>query len=233
MYLPFSHQDWLFLMNHNFTILCDFDGTIVESDVAEFILDLFVKEEWKIYDQMFEKGEITLEECMKSQYSKIKATKEEILKRISGVFQIRSHFGDLIEFAFEYKIPFIIVSAGLDLTIRKILSDQGYANLEVVAAKAKPDRGGMKLEFPSIEDPIASDFKEGMVLKFKKGNRVFYIGDGSSDLTAARKADVVFCVKDSRLAELCKEEKIVFIEFKDFRHVKNYIVTVFEHSSIV
>ncbi|MHA1992486.1 MAG: hypothetical protein ACW98A_16060 [Candidatus Hodarchaeales archaeon] len=43
-------------------ILCDFDGTIVTHDTAEFILNKFTTENWQIFDELLEKGEMTLEE---------------------------------------------------------------------------------------------------------------------------------------------------------------------------
>ncbi|MHA2105675.1 MAG: hypothetical protein ACW981_19790 [Candidatus Hodarchaeales archaeon] len=53
-------------------ILCDFDGTIVTHDTAEFILNKFTTENWQIFDELLEKGEMTLEESMKKQFKLIK-----------------------------------------------------------------------------------------------------------------------------------------------------------------
>ncbi|MHA2368192.1 MAG: hypothetical protein ACXADX_05165 [Candidatus Hodarchaeales archaeon] len=39
-----------------FVILCDFDGTIVDIDTAEYLLEKFARGNWQQYDVQLEKG---------------------------------------------------------------------------------------------------------------------------------------------------------------------------------
>ncbi|KAE8349223.1 hypothetical protein BDV28DRAFT_152079 [Aspergillus coremiiformis] len=49
---------------------------------------------------------------------------------------------------------------------------------------------------------------------------IIFIGDGVSDLPAAREADVLFARKGLRLEEYCIEHQIPFIGFETFADVK-------------
>ena len=52
---------------------------------------------------------------------------------------------------------------------------------------------------------------------------IIFIGDGVSDLTAAREADVLFCRKGLKLEEYCLENKIPYIPFETFADVKKEV----------
>ncbi|HEY1406306.1 MAG TPA: hypothetical protein VF857_06840, partial [Spirochaetota bacterium] len=50
-----------------------------------------------------------------------------------------------------------------------------------------------------------------------------YIGDGRSDLCAARRADFVFA-KDA-LADCLQKEGIPFVHYTDLSHITSYLIT--------
>lgn len=52
---------------------------------------------------------------------------------------------------------------------------------------------------------------------------IIFIGDGVSDLTAAREADVLFCRKGLKLEEYCLENKIPYIPFETFADVRKEV----------
>lgn len=52
---------------------------------------------------------------------------------------------------------------------------------------------------------------------------VIFIGDGVSDLAAAREADVLFARRGLRLEEFCIEHKIPHIPFDSFRDIQGEI----------
>jgi 2-hydroxy-3-keto-5-methylthiopentenyl-1-phosphate phosphatase len=52
-----------------------------------------------------------------------------------------------------------------------------------------------------------------------KGKTVVYIGDGSGDYDGAAESDYVFAVRDSRLSERCKRNRVPFVSFLDFDEV--------------
>jgi hypothetical protein len=55
---------------------------------------------------------------------------------------------------------------------------------------------------------------------------VVFIGDGVSDLAAAREADVLFARRGLRLEEFCIENKIPHIPFDSFADIKKDILRI-------
>lgn len=205
----------------NLVVLCDFDGTVVNIDTAEFILEKFANQNWKQFDVQLKKGEITLEECMRKQYSMIKAPKAELLKRLEQVTTFRPHFGKFVLYCQNRGIPLSIVSAGLDFCIEHFLMLNGWNNLiKVYSAETRFTGNGLELIFPKMFDKFSKDFKAD-IIKFyqQQGKRVIFIGDGSSDYNAVRQANFSFVVKSTKLADLCKKEKIAHQEIEDFQEI--------------
>jgi 2-hydroxy-3-keto-5-methylthiopentenyl-1-phosphate phosphatase len=59
-------------------VLLDFEGTITMRDSSELALRRFAQGRWEGYDEMLDRGEIGLEECLRRQFSLVKATPDEI-----------------------------------------------------------------------------------------------------------------------------------------------------------
>lgn len=55
---------------------------------------------------------------------------------------------------------------------------------------------------------------------------IVFIGDGVSDLAAAREADVLFARRGLRLEQYCQEHKIPFIPFNTFSDIKREIEAI-------
>jgi hypothetical protein len=52
---------------------------------------------------------------------------------------------------------------------------------------------------------------------------IVFIGDGVSDLPAAREADVLFARKGLRLEEYCQEHKIAYVPYETFADIQKEI----------
>ena len=205
----------------NLVLLCDFDGTITNLDTALFLLEKFVEGDWRMFDVQYRTGKITLEECIQEQYSMFDVPKHLMLKELEKAVSFRSNFNKLIDYCRIQNIPFIIVSAGLDFVINHFLNQKGLANsIKVHSVKTTITENGIKLAFPKLFDKDSTDFKDDLVRYYKKnGSHVIYIGDGTSDYQAIKNADYRFSIKNSRLAELCRKNKISHQEIDDFQEV--------------
>jgi 2,3-diketo-5-methylthio-1-phosphopentane phosphatase len=206
-------------------LLCDFDGTITNIDTAFYLLDRFVKGDWKIFDVQYRKGEITLEECMQEQYSMLKVSEHLMLKELEKVVVFRSNFNRLIDYCRMQNIPFIIASAGLDFVIQHFLRQKDLVNsIKVYSVKTTATEKGIKLTLPKLFYENSNNFKEDIVKYYKKkGNKVVYIGDGTSDYHAIKSSDYRFSVRGSRLAHLCRKNKIAHQEIIDFQEVIDFL----------
>jgi 2-hydroxy-3-keto-5-methylthiopentenyl-1-phosphate phosphatase len=189
-------------------VLCDFDGTIAEIDTAVFVLDRFGRGDWRMLDRQYERGQITLEECLRRQFSMVVATQEEILNELDKAVTFRPNFERLVRYCRSKSIPFVIVSAGLDFVISHFLRQEGWEGLvETCAARTHFGAGGIEFVFPKLFDKGSVNFKQDLVKHYKAmGKEVIYIGDGSADYAAAISADYPFAIKSSRLAKLCESQ---------------------------
>ena len=157
-------------------LICDFDGTIINIDTAFFLLDKFVEGDWRIFDVQYQRGEITLEECMQKQFSMFDVSQHRMLTELEKVVSFRSNFNKLVNYCRIRKVPFVIVSAGLDFVIKHFLEQRGLVELiEIHAVKTTVKKGRIKLTLPKLLDKTSLDFKEDLVKYYKKqGSKVIY-----------------------------------------------------------
>ncbi len=200
-------------------VMCDFDGTIVEIDTAEFVLGRFATDEWKVLDGQFERGEITLEECLRRQFMLVHASKKQMLDVLEGTVSFRPHFDMLVQYCENHSMLLVIVSAGLDFVIKHYLRLHGLLkSVTVCVPKTCITQNGVELTFPPLSDKTSVNFKQDLVRRCRKeGKTIAYVGDGSGDFAAAKEADHVFAIRDSRLAELCRRHGVQFTAMTDFQ----------------
>lgn len=202
-------------------VLSDFDGTVTLNDTFENVLKKFAQGNWRAVDDLYVKGEITLEECLKRQGAMVRASKSEILAELDKVTKLRPGFDELIEYCKGNHYPLVLVSAGLDFVIKHFLRNEKWTNkVKLYAAAAKCTSLGIKFDFPKLKDNRSINFKDDTVRYHKtKADTVAYIGDGRWDLQALRNSDLRFAIKSSKLAELCKEQEIQATTVADFKEV--------------
>lgn len=205
----------------NLVVLCDFDGTITTIDTAEWVLSKFAQGDWRRFDRMFEKGEITLEECLNKQFSLVRASKKQILQELNDIVVFRSNFKELAEYCKKSHVPLIVVSAGLDFVIEHFLELNDCLDLvEICAAKTSFTDNGIKLVFPTLLDVASENIKDDAVRRYRSHNGdVIYIGDGLADCAAAKIADCSFVIERSRLAKLCEKQDMQCRTITDFQEI--------------
>jgi 2-hydroxy-3-keto-5-methylthiopentenyl-1-phosphate phosphatase len=202
-------------------VLSDFDGTITLNDTFENVLARFGKGDWRTVDEQYVRGEITLEECVRRQGAMVRAPKSQLLRYLDEVTEFRPNFDKLIEFCKTNRFPLVIVSAGLDFVIKHFLTRKKFQDdVELFAASANCTSSGIKFEWPMMKSNRSMNFKDDMVRYYKRrADTVAYIGDGRWDLHALRNADRRFVIKNSKLAELCKEQEVQATRIIDFQEV--------------
>ena len=145
--------------------------------------------------------------------------KEEILRKVETRAIIRPYFAQVANYCQSNGIEFKIVSGGLDFCIRHIL-ERSNLDVELICPKIKFAPDGLKLEFPKLQDPASSNFKDDTVRSYQKSEyTVLYVGDGYGDYNALKKANLRFVMRDSDSAKLFHENKLEFTEIVDFEPV--------------
>lgn len=205
----------------NLVVLCDFDGTITKIDTAEFVLARFAQGNWQLFNKQLESGEITLEECLRRQFSLVRASQQQMLSELKNVVTFRPNFEKLAKYCKMHLIPLKVVSAGLDFVIKYFLELNGWQELvELYIPKTDWNTDHIKFSFPTLFDKTSANFKQDLVRRYRRqGKKVIYIGDGFGDYAAAKDANYVFAIKGSKLAKLCEDNRINCENITDFNKV--------------
>ena len=102
-------SDWI--------LVTDFDGTIVNEDLAELILRRFGRKGWEKYDTLAVEGKMKIEDCLRIQFEMIEASEEEILDLVRNNCRLRSGFKELLATCKDKEVPIVIATAGIDFCI--------------------------------------------------------------------------------------------------------------------
>lgn len=206
-------------------VLTDFDGTMVTIDTAEYVLDKFAGKDWRIIDEQLERGEVTFEESLVREFAMLKVSEKEMLDALEAATRFRPNFEKMIGYCRIHRFPLVVVSGGLDFSIRHFLGQKGWLDsVEIFAPKAECTGNGVILSFPKRFNQTSTDFKQDLVRYHRKqGKKVVYIGNGLGDYPAASIADLPFAVKGSQLAQMFRASGVACKEITDFQQAVELI----------
>ena len=212
----------------NWTILCDFDGTVSVEDITDSLLERFARPGWQTIEQAWRRGEIGSHDCMAEQVALLDASREEIDEHLDNMMIDRA-FPAFVAEVEDAGIPLAIVSDGLDYAIRRILVSHGLSRLPIIANRlesAGPRQ--WRLEFPhgSPTCRIASGNCKCACAGRARDvqGRVLLVGDGASDFCVASEADLVFA--KHRLIEYCRSAGIAYVPVTGFADALDLLPTL-------
>ena len=197
-------------------IQCDFDGTIIRNNLSVLLREKYAHGDWQRIDSDYLHGHLTVEQSNKLQFALIKEPKERLQAFVRQHIELRPGFVEFVRYCQESVIPFVIVSSGLDFYIEPVLAEIGMPDLELHCGRTSFSREGIDV---SYYDPDGNIIDRGFKKKYltwlkKRGKNIIYLGDGLSDLEAARQADHVFATGD--LLDLLGTQSIACSAFSDF-----------------
>lgn len=196
-------------------IYCDFDGTITKKDSVNGFFQMFAHESWKEYEKLWIEGKISSRENAINQVKLLNNISQKQLDDYISAIEIDDYFLDFVDFVKSKKLKLTILSDGFDLFIQKVL-ERYHLNIPYYANKFTFIDGKFNIEFPYYN--VNCDKKAGMCKCQKvKEAKFCYIGDGTSDLCIATKADFLFATKN--LHKYCKENYIKHSHFNSFRNI--------------
>lgn len=193
-------------------IYCDFDGTITKKDSVNEFLEKYTGDKWLESEKLWIDGKISSRENAIIQVGLLKNISKKQLDDYINSIEIDDYFLDFVDYVNSKNINLTILSDGFDLFIQKVL--ERY-NLEIpyYANKLIYNDGKFNIDFPYYNENC--DKKAGMCKCQKvKESSFCYIGDGTSDLCIASKADVLFASKNLHM--YCEENYIKHINYKSF-----------------
>jgi 2-hydroxy-3-keto-5-methylthiopentenyl-1-phosphate phosphatase len=199
----------------------DFDGTLVEPNVAIILVEEFARDGKRVaheIDEELHAGRITLREAWERQVALLPGDRmDEMAQWAVRNTPFRSGAPDLLRLLQDHRVPTSIVSGGLDFYIHPILRHAGI-DLPVFSdvLTAEPPNG-LRLSHPygHATCRLCGICKAQTVRTLGHDTRrSVFAGDGSTDKYAAEVADIVFARR--RLKGYCEASGIPHYPFEEF-----------------
>ena len=208
------------------TILCDFDGTVSVEDITDSLLERFGRPGWQAIEEAWRRGEIGSHDCMAQQVALLDASAAEMDAHLDDM-SIDRAFPHFAAAARDSGMPLAIVSDGLDYAIRRILGNYGLGDLPVIANRLDAvGENGWQLDFPYGKAGCRSGNCKCSCANSAKAERkrVLLIGDGNSDFCVAGEVDLVFA--KHRLIEHCRSAGIPYVPITGFADALDLLPTL-------
>ena len=203
-------------------IACDFDGTITRRDTLHVIVETFGGPGvWGAIEPDLQSGRLTLEQAMERQFAEVRATPEQVLEAVLREAPVRAGFHELLAWVAERGHRLVVLSSGFRTVIDAILAEAGIEGLTIHSHEARFSAHGCELVWADRGERCercGRPCKRHDLARYRRGERLVYVGDGISDRCAAKAADLVFA-RDG-LAEHLRAEGVPFVPFEDFFEVR-------------
>jgi 2,3-diketo-5-methylthio-1-phosphopentane phosphatase len=218
----------------------DFDGTIFLQDTGHQLFDNFgcgPSRRAELAEEL-ESGTRSFKEVSDELYSSLDVPFDSVFDVMKTALEIDPDFATFHEFCVNNSIPFNVISAGLKPVLRKVLDhfigEEMSSHIQIVANDAhisednKWSAGWLHPETELGHDKALSlqDYKSTAALESENGTipQIIFIGDGVSDLPAARESDVLFARRGLKLEEYCIENKLDYIPFDTFADIQKEVI---------
>ncbi len=214
----------------SWSILCDFDGTISLCDVTDCLLGLFGQTGCDDLEDDWKAGRIGSRACMTGQIALLDMSKAELDAQLD-LIDIDPDFPAFVAAATRQGIPLKVVSDGLDYAIHYILKRYDLDYLPIEANRLiQIDERRWQLEFPYARTecrPASGNCKCACVAnQHQIGQKVLFVGDGSSDFCAAGVAD--FVLAKDKLQAYCQQNSIGYAAIHNFHEARNILENMLE-----
>jgi 2,3-diketo-5-methylthio-1-phosphopentane phosphatase len=202
----------------DWTILCDFDGTIALDDTTDTLLERFGLPGWEQLETDWRQGRLNSHDCMAGQVALLDMSRRELDAHLTER-PIDPAFGAFVEATQRSGTPLEVLSDGLDYAIRSILGRYGFDWLPITANRLEPSGARTwRLDFPNASAGcrVASGTCKCVRANASHAGRkrVLLIGDGASDFCVAQASDFVFA--KGKLVAHCRARGIPHAEINGF-----------------
>jgi 2-hydroxy-3-keto-5-methylthiopentenyl-1-phosphate phosphatase len=204
----------------------DFDGTMTTSDLLDELVAGFSRNDsWKIIEERWRAGLIGSRDCLEQEFALLDISRRDLRTQLGRV-ALDPGAAALLALLERLAVPVVILSDGVESFIRAILRRSGV-KAPAIRANGVEHAGGrltLRPRHAGLNPPCrAAHCKcDSMCSLGRPGRRAVYVGDGLSDLCAARRADVVFA-KGALAAALDREQR-PFIQFSTLEDVRTTLL---------
>jgi 2,3-diketo-5-methylthio-1-phosphopentane phosphatase len=199
----------------------DFDGTLTKQDVVDSLVRGFcATDEWRRLEDAWQAGQIGSRACLSGQFALVRICAEDLDAFLASI-ALDPGTPRLLELLARHDVPTTILSDGIDWFIDYILRAHDLQPPPVRSNTLVRSGASWRLVCPhsSAACPAAAAHCKcsSMERLGTAGRWRIYVGDGRSDLCAARKAHLRFA--KGTLAANLKDEGLEYVPFTNLHDV--------------
>ncbi len=215
----------------------DFDGTIFLQDTGHILFDAHGcgPSHRTALERQINSGERSFRDVSEEMWGSLHVPFEDGFAVMAEKLEIDPDFRSFHAFCLANEIPFHVISAGLQPVLRRVLDaflgEEQSGRIEIVANEAEIRDGAWKPVWRHYTE-LGHDKARSIQEYTDRARRasddgtaplVVFMGDGVSDLPAAREADVLFARRGLRLEEYCVEHGIAYLPFDTFADIQREV----------
>jgi 2,3-diketo-5-methylthio-1-phosphopentane phosphatase/HAD superfamily hydrolase (TIGR01509 family) len=189
--------------------------------MSYILLSRFASKDFEAIDRDFREGRIGSKEAYSRIAKILRGDESKILGFIQNHSEIDPYFNSFYQYCREMNIDVKIVSDGLDFYIKKVLEIHHLSGIPFYANHTHfPKSSERRVSFPYFNEEcgLCGTCKKKIVQIHRKDyDLILFIGNGVSDMCAAREADFVFA-KDV-LYNYCIDQEITCHFFENFKEI--------------
>lgn len=210
------------MINKEFKIFLDFDGTITKNDVGEEIFRTFLDENVanKIVEDLLS-DKISARECWENLCESTSGIDKSKFDEFIHSQEIEPSLHRFIKYSEKNGFKVFVLSDGFDYYIEKILTRENLHHLKYFSNILEFTSAGKLIpQFPfySADCRSSANCKRNHILENSSDEDfTVFIGDGISDNDAIQYVDFIFAKDD--LLKYCELQRITYFPFKNFDDV--------------
>lgn len=200
-----------------------------------------------VLDEQIKTGERSFREVSEEMWGSLNVPFDDGFEIMEESLDIDPDFRSFHKFCIDNSIPFNVISAGLKPVLRRVLDtflgEEESKHIDIVANDANINQDGSEWKVVWRHDTELGHDKALSIQEARADAEadlagddgtvplIVFIGDGVSDLPAARQADVLFARRGLRLEEYCVENDISYIPFDTFAGIQQELEQVMKEDA--
>lgn len=197
----------------------------------------------QVLDEQIKTGERSFRDVSEEMWGSLNVPFEDGFEVMEDSLDIDPDFRAFHAFCLDNEIPFNVISAGLKPVLRRVLDaflgEEQSSHIDIVANDADISQDGSDWKVLWRHEGTALGHDKALSIQEARAAAeadlagddgtvplIVFIGDGVSDLPAARQADVLFARRGLRLEEYCVENSIAYVPFDTFADVRRELEAV-------
>ncbi|KAG0165329.1 hypothetical protein DFQ28_008946 [Apophysomyces sp. BC1034] len=223
----------------NVQVFTDFDGTLSLDDTGLLLIDdhrSMGPERRRVIEHKIMDGSITYKDGLQEMWDSVKINWDEAWAEYLDDCRVDPGFPDFNDYCRERGYPVTIVSSGLHPLVSKIMTNflgEKANDIDIIANNGEVHDRTWKIIWR--DDSQYGNDKSRTLKQAREAatpDTIFvFCGDGVSDISAARHADVLFARKDRDLETYCLRENIPFVAFDTFKDVHEVVQKLVEQKA--